>query len=28
VIYAYCLGGERPASPLLSNLIQRITRNA
>ena len=28
VIYAYCLGGERPASPLLSNLIQRIIRNA
>ena len=28
VIYAYCLGGERPASPLLSNVIQRITRNA
>jgi antitoxin CptB len=28
VIYAYCLGGERPASPLLSTVIQRITRSA
>jgi len=28
VIYAYCLGGERPPSPLLSNVIQRITRSA
>ena len=27
VIYAYCLGGERPASPLLSSLIQRITQS-
>ena len=27
VIYAYCLGGERPASPLLSSLVQRIIRN-
>jgi antitoxin CptB len=26
LIYAYCLGGERPTSPLLSNVIQRITR--
>jgi antitoxin CptB len=26
VIYAYCLGGERPRSPLLSTVIQRITR--
>jgi antitoxin CptB len=24
VIYAYCLGGEQPASPLLSSLVQRI----
>jgi antitoxin CptB len=28
VIYAYCLGGERPTSPLLSTVIQRITRSA
>jgi antitoxin CptB len=28
VIYAYCLGGERPTSPLLSSVIQRITRSA
>jgi antitoxin CptB len=28
VIYAYCLGGERPGSPLLSIVIQRITRSA
>jgi antitoxin CptB len=28
VIYAYCLGGERPTSPLLSIVIQRITRRA
>jgi antitoxin CptB len=28
VIYAYCLGGERPTSPLLSNVIQRITQSA
>ena len=27
VIYAYCLGGERPSSPLLSNVIQRITQS-
>jgi antitoxin CptB len=27
VIYAYCLGGERPASPLLSSVIQRITQS-
>jgi antitoxin CptB len=28
VIYAYCLGGERPTSPLLSTVIQRIIRSA
>jgi antitoxin CptB len=28
VIYAYCLGGERPASPLLLTVIQRIIRSA
>ena len=28
LIYAYCLGGERPASPLLSTLIQRITQGS
>jgi antitoxin CptB len=28
LIYAYCLGGERPTSPLLSSVIQRITRSA
>ena len=28
VIYAYCLGGERPTSLLLSTVIQRITRSA
>jgi succinate dehydrogenase flavin-adding protein (antitoxin of CptAB toxin-antitoxin module) len=28
VIYAYCLGGERPTSPLLSSVIRRITRSA
>jgi len=28
LIYAYCLGRERPASPLLSSLIQRITQSA
>jgi antitoxin CptB len=27
LIYAYCLGQERPSSPLLSTLIERITRN-
>ncbi len=28
LIYAYCLGRERPASPLLSIVIQRITQSA
>jgi antitoxin CptB len=27
VIYGYCLGGERPPSPLLSSVIQRITQS-
>ena len=27
VIYAYCLGGERPSNLLLSTVIQRITRS-
>jgi len=25
VIYAYCLGGERPASPPLSAVVERMT---
>jgi antitoxin CptB len=25
-IYAYCLGGERPPSPLLSSVVDRITQ--
>jgi succinate dehydrogenase flavin-adding protein (antitoxin of CptAB toxin-antitoxin module) len=28
VIYAHCLGGERPTSPLLSTVIQRIIGSA
>jgi antitoxin CptB len=28
VIYAYCLGGERPPGPLLSSIVDRITRSA
>ena len=27
VIYGYCLGGERPTSPLLSIVIQQITQS-
>lgn len=27
VIYGYCLGGERPPSPLLSSLVQQIIRS-
>ena len=28
VIYAYCLGQERPPSALLASLIERITRGS